>query len=1530
MGFIWTEQLEDGVNGGNDIVVGPIDVRILLMARAPLLTQDKAQVEAFKAISTVNDLLSRPGWEEVSVPGYQRQVNRQCTLYTSGMNTFLIFGQSSSTWVLNKDTQVEALVLAVPGNYVGVTPQVGKQTATAVGTAYGPVIRTTNPPIDPASYLRWWPLLYTAPMPRINQGTEEVLVTATTYDAVCRCEDEYVIFATDTPFRQKTKTVFRNGDGISGLLDILTNNRWLFGWSASNGILNSVAEGTTALYTGPPKFESSRLQHVWLFPQRVNYAANPSFEYSDGFWQSNKGSLTRVSESGGYPSAHSGYVGAQIPLSPLPQFAPTDRLYVRSSKFFPNERTITFQLMAKGHGTVRVGLETYSRDYMEHSADWGEGTDLVFQEWELSSEHYVQMKGIRTLPDTGYEASLLIEVRGSVTPQSLQITSPAAPSITYAPTIQVWEPTPPTPLTTATTTAAAYTASVVVDSVIAIYAVTAPTATGTGICYGADLVISESVVSPIGASGQTPAPMVYSPDINRLYVGNRDTNSISVIDVPTNTYLGDITLGFSDPIGLAYRPPTVGIYGKVYVTNYTANTVAVIDTSTDTVTAFISVGAGPRGIGYCPVNDRLYVANYTSGTVSVIDPETNNVVQTVSVGTAPFGVACTRVNGLTHVAYVTRSTTNVVVAISQLGNTANITVGFNPRGIAPDGFVGMYVANITGTISVIDTTTNTVTSTIGSTTNTGELAVGPVTVFDSGSLANFICVTTSGGVRLLNTSGGGVRDVSTSGAPQGVCWVSPYRRFYTTIYNAPSLGSVQVVSPFFNVGSNTGDGVAFDANCSYDFTYAASNALAAFSVSSGVAFDANCSYSVDASSKPGFAVGEGDAFNASCGNFTGFDIPNVAIDQCTVEEGALLDWQYFDGDTTYAAPGDYSWYGEDSGKVGRSYSLWYNNQRDINGRLFARRIDDTTLYTSMDEQLDSMLSEWVPAGVTIVPHWGALTAGDTMLPPMDNSTSVLPVTLWPEKAQTFGLFSIGEVTQTGVTLQVIGEGGYPISGAYVVSGSTTYEATIAPRPWEQPGLRPDQVDVLKAQLYDLSIAQTVTITWPPIPSFTTNTLYLARGDGDSPQSFLAYELQVASLSGFGTTAGEAFDAVTNSATTPVGTTATGTALAANVEVRTAAGDAASIATAQLTGASASPVVEQGVASGQASVGEIQFGLLVDAVLASASAVASTNSANVDETPETATAAGQANDTQEDRIDITGPTVGIGVSEALTAPATVTTTYRDDFVTANGTSLGLFSGGGLTWQNVSSGGGWTVQGGNAYNTGTADIGNITWVNTPSPNAVITAGGVSNEGGQGIAFRIQDSNNYWIFHTNVVYGVTGSTYNQCIPTYATPNPGGVYPYGPWTADTNGCGTLQASPTWYYAYYTSGPCSGQVQCARQYEYVSGSCGSGYRSRSYCLNYYAGWQNSYGPLYSYVLSKVQGGSYTTVWSSGTVTAATVQDLKVELSGDSIKCYTGSTLRTSITDSFLNTQTRHGIGRGPGSNTYQQSNHWTSFEILV
>ncbi|MGD0709968.1 MAG: T9SS type A sorting domain-containing protein [Bacteroidales bacterium] len=205
----------------------------------------------------------------------------------------------------------------------------------------------------------------------------------------------------------------------------------------------------------------------------------------------------------------------------------------------------------------------------------------------------------------------------------------------------------------------------------------------------------------------------FTANAQTAYITNRGSNSVSVINVVTNTVTATIPVPVgADPWGVSVSPDG----NKVYVITNSDSTVRVINTATNTVTAYIPVGENPVGIAVSPDGNWVYVTNgsYSMGnTVNVINSIADTVSATITVGTQPYGVAVSP-NG--SWVYVTNDSSYTVSIINTATKSVSATItGFSaPVGISvsPDGSK-IYVANnLSNTVSVIDSATNTVSATI--------------------------------------------------------------------------------------------------------------------------------------------------------------------------------------------------------------------------------------------------------------------------------------------------------------------------------------------------------------------------------------------------------------------------------------------------------------------------------------------------------------------------------------------------------------------------------------------------------------------------------------------------------------------------------------------------------------------------------------------------------------------------------------------------------------------------------------------------
>jgi YVTN family beta-propeller protein len=139
--------------------------------------------------------------------------------------------------------------------------------------------------------------------------------------------------------------------------------------------------------------------------------------------------------------------------------------------------------------------------------------------------------------------------------------------------------------------------------------------------YAVDAILnatspSTAVIDEIRLPGAiTPWALAETPDKNKLYVVNKDSNNVTVVNTVDKTINTTLTTGVSPRWAVARSDST-----RVYVL---ANdgTLTTIDTTqaVDQVVSSIPVGAGPDSFYYDSHLNRVYIPNPTNSTVSIYD-----------------------------------------------------------------------------------------------------------------------------------------------------------------------------------------------------------------------------------------------------------------------------------------------------------------------------------------------------------------------------------------------------------------------------------------------------------------------------------------------------------------------------------------------------------------------------------------------------------------------------------------------------------------------------------------------------------------------------------------------------------------------------------------------------------------------------------------------------------------------------------------------------------------------------------------------
>ena len=202
---------------------------------------------------------------------------------------------------------------------------------------------------------------------------------------------------------------------------------------------------------------------------------------------------------------------------------------------------------------------------------------------------------------------------------------------------------------------------------------------------------------------------------DKIYVANRNSNNVSVIDGNTNQVKATVPVG-THPTFVWVNPVT----NTIYVTNLSDGTVSVIDGTTDTVTHTVTVGQGPALLLVNTVTNTAYVNNYgdfqgNNNSIIVID------LATLDVNTIPMaGIGALDVNQVSNKIALTTANNTVTIIDGATLSLTPLTVGSNPSDVESDAVTNkLYVMNNgDNTVTVIDEATDS--------ENTVTVGMGPI------------------------------------------------------------------------------------------------------------------------------------------------------------------------------------------------------------------------------------------------------------------------------------------------------------------------------------------------------------------------------------------------------------------------------------------------------------------------------------------------------------------------------------------------------------------------------------------------------------------------------------------------------------------------------------------------------------------------------------------------------------------------------------------------------------------------------------
>ncbi len=217
-----------------------------------------------------------------------------------------------------------------------------------------------------------------------------------------------------------------------------------------------------------------------------------------------------------------------------------------------------------------------------------------------------------------------------------------------------------------------------------------------------------------------------------IYVMNLGSDSISVISPATLSNIDNITnigavngwsIGFSNKTDDVYAPAGTYMYSNISIISTNTNSLVGNITGMGGYTQYMAVGS--NGEVYVTSNFRLHFSGNTQGFVSVLNASNYVVTKNIPVQNTPLGLTVAPNGDL----YVANANSNSVSVIDTSTNTVVSTLTGNgldfPRDIvATDG--NIYVVNSNGnSVSVFSQSTGAAVTTIGVGSDPYSIAVSP-------------------------------------------------------------------------------------------------------------------------------------------------------------------------------------------------------------------------------------------------------------------------------------------------------------------------------------------------------------------------------------------------------------------------------------------------------------------------------------------------------------------------------------------------------------------------------------------------------------------------------------------------------------------------------------------------------------------------------------------------------------------------------------------------------------------------------------
>ena len=230
---------------------------------------------------------------------------------------------------------------------------------------------------------------------------------------------------------------------------------------------------------------------------------------------------------------------------------------------------------------------------------------------------------------------------------------------------------------------------------------------------------TDALETSIGV-GSLPVIIVFHPSGTTAYVSNLGSQSVSIVDVASNTQTGTIPVT-GDPFALAINPGGTFLFVTTNV-----NRVFKIDLATNSAVGFLDLPATSHHILASPNDTLLYVATRDGGSVLEVNWRTMTVARTFILGGVTQGMAISQDRTELYVANESSNLLHFVTLSSGSFTSTPLAGAGEGLTLSADGATLWVGLVFSGQVQSVDRVSRTVVQTISTGGTPRELATDAV------------------------------------------------------------------------------------------------------------------------------------------------------------------------------------------------------------------------------------------------------------------------------------------------------------------------------------------------------------------------------------------------------------------------------------------------------------------------------------------------------------------------------------------------------------------------------------------------------------------------------------------------------------------------------------------------------------------------------------------------------------------------------------------------------------------------------------